>query len=504
MKRFLFTPLKLFTYFLVVASVCALFWIERNFGVPSMDQLLFHLRHASRMPFAADRELVKTFFGNVVVAPLLAAVALTWVDAGLSRKIRQWRVAGQSIVPLVWPWRVPALLVATGGFVTSELPVVSYLVDQESGSDFFADHYVAPATAAITANEPKNLVVIYLESMEAAYSDAELFGRNLIRPLTKLPGTSFADFQQVPGTAWTMGGIVGSQCGVPLKNVFLSTKEWDAYGMNYGINEVGGVLDRFLPGADCLSDILQRHGYTNVFVGGASLVFAGKGTFLRNHGYAEVYGREELLAQGLEPALNTSGFYDDSVFAFAKTRFEQLHAAGRPFNLTVLTMDTHGPDGFVSRACAARGASSFADVVGCTASQAAEFIRFIVDNGYLADTRIVVLGDHLAMRNPLSDILDRAPRRTVFNRFIGDEMPAKNRETIVHFDLLPTVLDFIGLRVDGGRLGLGYTALGTSPAAMPTERLALLQAELPKRSKAYLTLWQTASRPESTTALAAP
>lgn len=504
MKHLLLTPLKLFTYFLIVASLGALFWIERNFGVPSIDQLLFHVRHASEMPYTADRELVKTFLGSVLVAPLLAAMVLTWADAELSRKLRERRAAGRSIFPLVWPWRVPAMLVVTGGFVTSELPVFSYLIDQESGSDFFAKHYVAPTTAAITADKPKNLVVIYLESMEATYGDDELFGRNLIRPLTDLPGMSFADFQQVPGTAWTMGGIVSSQCGVPLKNVFLSAKEWDAYGMNYGINEVGGTIERFLPGADCLSDVLQRHGYTNVFVGGASLVFAGKGTFLRDHAYAEVYGREELLAQGLDPTLNTSGFYDDAVFAFAKTKFQQLHAAGRPFNLTLLTMDTHGPDGFVSRRCAAQGASSFADVVGCAAAQAAEFVRFIADNGYLADTRVVLLGDHLAMRNPLSDVLDQAPQRTLFNRFIGDTVPAKNRETIVHFDLLPTILDFIGLRVDGGQLGLGYTALEPAPATVPVGRLAQLQAELPKRSKAYLRLWQTKSRPETTTALAAP
>lgn len=489
MKKLLYVPLKLFVYFLLASSLSLLFWIERNFGIPSVDQLLYHVIHAGRMPFTADQQLVRSFAAWVIAAPLLAAMVLAWADAGLSRRLQKKPADGNSVWRHAWRWRVPTLLAATASFLMSEVSAFSYLADQRSGSDYFADHYIPPATVTVAPQQPKNLVLIYLESMETTYSDAELFGRDLVGPLNELPGMSFTDFQQVPGTGWTMGGIVGSQCGVPLKNVFLSTRDWKAYGPSYGINEIGGMLARFLPGAICLSDILQRHGYTNVFVGGASLDFAGKGTFLRNHAYTEVYGREELLAEGVEPILNGSGFYDDAVFAFAKEKLQQLRATNQPFNLTLLTMDTHGPDGFLSETCTAQGASEFVDIVACTAAQAAEFVRFIIDNGYLTDTRVVILGDHLAMRNPLTGTLEQASQRAIFNRFIGDALPAKNRETIVHFDLMPTILDFIGLHIDGGQLGLGHTAIGPLPAAAPADRLAQLQAELPKRSRAYLALW---------------
>ena len=491
MKKLLFTPLKLLTYFLVLSALSALFWVERNFGIPGVDQLLYHIVHAGEMPLTADRELVESFALWIVLLPLVAAVALTWIDRGLTRRIRARRADSPRLLR-VWSWRAPALVMATTVFLMNEVSAFSYLANLHSDSDYFADNYIPPLNATLSPGEPKNLVLIYLESVEATYGDAELFGRNLLGPLAGLPGVSFDDFQQMPGTSWTMGGLVGSQCGVPLKNVFLSARDWNSYGLSYGINEVGEMLARFLPGAVCLSDILDRYGYTNVFVGGASLGFAGKGTFLRDHAYHQAYGREELLAAGVEPELNSSGFYDDAVFAFAKAKFKELHAAGRPFNLTLLTMDAHGPDGFISRACAERGATTFTDIIDCTAAQAAEFVRFIVDSGYLADTRVVILGDHLAMRNPVYEILEQAPRRTIFNRFIADVTPTKNRETIVHFDLLPTILDFVGLRVDSGRLALGHTALGPLSEPLPEERLAQLQDELPKRSKAYLTLWHAA------------
>lgn len=504
MRNLCFVPIKLLVYFVVIASLSAFFWVERNFSIPSIDQLLYHIVHARQMPLTADRDLVRSFTVGVVLLPLLAAVSLTWLDSAFSRKIAAALAAGGWITRIAWAGRVPALLIGTGTFLMSETSAFSYIADQRNGTDYFGAHYVAPKAVTIGGGEPKNLVIIYLESVEATYGDAALFGRDLLRPLAELPGESFADFQQVPGTGWTMGGIVGSQCGIPLKNVFLSARDWRGKGISYGINEIGERLARFLPGAACLSDILQQYGYTNVFVGGASLDFAGKGTFLRNHAYDQVYGREELLEAGLEPTLNASGFYDDAVLTFAKVKFQELHASGRPFNLTLLTLDTHGPEGFFSPTCAARGASSFADIVECTAVQVSEFVRFIIDNGYLADTRIVILGDHLAMRNPLSDALEQVPQRTVFNRFIGDPASVKNRETIVHFDLLPTILDFIGLRVEGGQLGLGYTGFGPLPRPTPTDRLAQLRTELPRRSKAYLALWHSDHAAVAASVLAAP
>lgn len=77
MRNLCFVPIKLLVYFVVIASLSAFFWVERNFSIPSIDQLLYHVVHARQMPLTADRDLVRSFVVGVVVLPLLAAVVLT-------------------------------------------------------------------------------------------------------------------------------------------------------------------------------------------------------------------------------------------------------------------------------------------------------------------------------------------------------------------------------------------------------------------------------------------
>lgn len=76
--------------------------------------------------------------------------------------------------------------------------------------------------------------------------------------------------------------MVASQCGVPLPSL--------ADG-----NALTGA-DRFMSHATCLGDVLQAQGHQLHYVGGASLVFAGKGAFYRTHGF-EPQGIEEILPQ---------------------------------------------------------------------------------------------------------------------------------------------------------------------------------------------------------------
>lgn len=492
MKHRVRGALRFFVYFLVVFGFAAVHWFERKFGNVALEQFLYHAFEAETLALTADESLVSSFLKNVILAPVLAAGLFAWADGALSNKVKSKLPRGNTVPRLAWNGRMPTLATVTILFLMSEVSAFSYIADQVEDSSYFAEQYLPFEATRIVPREPRNLILIYLESIEATYSDAALFERDLLRPLNELPGLSFADFQQVPGTSWTTGGLVGTQCGVPLKNVFSATST-DEKTENRELNRLGKLFAQFLPRATCLGDILAQQGYRSTFIGGASSLFAGKGTFLREHGYDEVFGREELLAAGLTDELNAWGFHDDAVFAFAKRKVSELHSAGQPFNLTLLSVDTHGPDGFVSPTCAARGAEDFAAVVSCTAEQTAEFVGFLDEAGYLADTRVVIIGDHLAMRNPVTDRLQQAPERTIFNRFIGHDLPAPNRETIVHFDLLPSILHVLGMPVEGGRLGLGYSGFDEQSPTPPVDRLLQLREHLPKRSSAYAALWHAHS-----------
>ncbi len=114
---------------------------------------------------------------------------------------------------------------------------------------------------------------------------------------------------------------------------------------------------------------------------------------------------------------------------------------------------------------------------------------FAGESGFLVDTNIVILGDHLARRNPLSSKLESLPERTLFNAFITHEAPTGNREQLLPFDLLPTILEFNGFTVAGGRLGLGYSAFNHHADRPQPQRLAELRASVLNRSAAYRALW---------------
>lgn len=473
-----FSLVRAGVYFVAILLFCLNHWINRDFGRPDIDQIAYHLQFGAQGLEASDPAIAVRFLRWCVLMPLLllAAVLLTerWaiVACRYRRVLRACPVLPKlALLSVVLLWLV-------------QLSVVDYLASR-MGPDYFSRHYVPPATVAVHGDRPKNLVLIYVESLEAAYADRRLFGSNLIAPLTDLEADGFPSFVQVPGTGWTIAAMVATQCGVPLKRVTI-----------FDENTQGEQVRSFLPNATCLGDILARHGYRNVFMGGASPSFAGKGRFLRAHSYHEVLGKEDWQAEGVpQELMNGWGLFDHALFSRARAKLDQLHASGQRFNLTLLTVDTHEPAGHLSRHCARRGHAGFEGVIRCSAAELADFVRYVRERGYLADTNIVILGDHTARRNPLSEALERLPERALYNAFIGAAVPARNREHLLHFDLLPTILEFSGFTVSGGRLGLGYSGFNSHDARPHPRRLADMRASLLNRSEAYLALWRDTTAP---------
>jgi phosphoglycerol transferase len=60
---------------------------------------------------------------------------------------------------------------------------------------------------------------------------------------------------------------------------------------------------------------------------------------------------------------------------------------------------------------------------------------------------------------------------------------------LLHFDLLPTILEFTGYAVAGGRMGLGYSGFNQHALRPPADRLADMDKDLMNRSDEYLALW---------------
>ncbi|NGZ86930.1 sulfatase-like hydrolase/transferase [Duganella aceris] len=465
-------------YLVAIYLLCFSYWIHRSFGQPDLDQIAYHLNFGVEMMDSVDPAVTRRFLRWCVLAPILLMALALYLESRIRRIIVRAPRCCHAAFYRVHRWFPPLLVFGATMFWVCDVSAFKY-VTADYGPDYFGANYIRPEAISVVARKPKNLVLIYVESLEQGYSARATFGQDLLAPLTGLNGTTFPDYEQVPGTGWTIAAIVATQCGVPLKRVTI-----------FDGNTQGQVLNSFLKNAICLTDMLAARGYRNVFMGGASTSFAGKDKFLGQHHYHEVYGREEWLKSGAKAGdMNGWGLYDGDLFSRAKTKLRQLSATRQKFNLTLLTVDTHEPEGHLSQACARRGYVGFEGVLTCTALEVADFVQYAKANGYLEDTNIVILGDHLSRRNPLTPKLSQLRERTIFNSFISNDAPAPNRTQLLHFDLMPTIMEFAGYSVAGGRLGLGYSGFNQHALQPSKGRLADMDKDLLNRSDPYMALW---------------
>lgn len=465
-------------YYAGIFGIALARWIGNTFGDTTLEQVLWHLRYTEHAAVQMGSLFLVEFCFEVLLFPALFALTAALVHAVLAERIR------------AWPRRVlrsaPVLTgVVAIGVLLAQFSVFSYAAAQ-LGPDRFAALFVDPTRVALQPRgKPRNLVLIYAESMEKSYGDPELFGRDLLASLHAVGGFSFADYRPMPGATWTIAAMVATQCGVPLKV--------------YSEAELRSVPGRksFLPGATCLGDLLQAHGWRNVFMGGAPLSFAGKGAFLRDHGYDERWGRRQWQGAGVKDGdMNEWGLTDHALFERARQRLAELHAEGKPFNLTLLTMDTHNPHGFYSPYCLSDGAGDFEGIVSCSSDQIAAFVADARRQGLLKDTTVVVIGDHLAVPNPAWEELQRAgDARRIFNLFLADDLPEANRSELLPFDLYPSLLELVGMDVVGDRLGLGYSAFGPLQVTLPADRAASWSLAAVQGSPTYDRLWQEQAPP---------
>ena len=378
---------------------------------------------------------------GLVVGLVAVFSALGWV---LRRRRHHPHHFGYSLI---------ALVLAVGSVDASPaFRQISELVKSQSrdGDPDFSAYYKEPSK---TIPKPKlNLVYIYGESLERTYFDDEAFP-NLTPELGALKNASldFSHTMQLPGTDYTIAGMVASQCGIPLFAPF----EGNA----------SASLSSFFPQNICLGDILKNSGYENYFVQGANLRFAGKDVFLKSHGFDYLYGAEELKTTVADPNYkNDWGYYDDTVLDEAWKKFESLSREGKRFSLFTLTVDTHHPDGFISRTCnrkkyeiGGKANQSFSAVT-CSQENIAEFINKIKASPYFKNTIIVVSSDHLAMKNTAWDYLNKQDRSNLFFVIRGDQpdeqdVLAMKRNTM---DNGATVLDLLG---GDNFIGLGRSSL---------------------------------------------
>lgn len=382
--------------------------------------------------------------GSVVVLALLGFVMI---------KARR-RLVGAENKSLIW--NAGIFLAAMSSLVIH--PVTTSTVDYAlrfSMAEQYQEGFYVPEVTIAEGTEPKNLILLYLESVERTYFDQDRFP-DLLPNLKQLEAqsTSFTDMTQTMGAGFTIGGMVASQCGTPLI-------------LSGGANSMR--VNQFLSGAECMGDILSDAGYETAYLGGASVEFAGKGAFYKSHGYETVEGLDELLPTLEDPEYIAEwGIQDDTLFDLARAKISDLSKGDQPFALSMLTLDTHHPNGHAetNKVCRDQpygdGSNPMLNSVKCADILTANFVSDIQNSDIADETLIVVMSDHLAMGNTASEMLEAGPRRNMF--FIIDPSKTdaqKISRASTTLDVAPTLLSALGLSVD--RMGFGVDLQGSEP-----------------------------------------
>ena len=454
-------------------------WMFATWTNLSMDELVYHLTAPLD---GTNTDMIWDYVRVCAVPTILVIFFLILILIAWRKKEKVHLFRG--IINLVALVGIIVML----GYTWTELGVGDYLKDQNTESKFIEDEYVDPTDVEVVFPEQKrNLIYIFLESMETTYSDVDdggAFDENVIPELTEIAQTN-EDFSgadpklnggySLAGTTWTMGAMFAQTSGLPL-NISISANDMD-------------TQDSFFPGVTTLGDILSDAGYTQTLLIGSEAQFGGRKLYFQEHGNYEMEDYSYAIENGLIPSDYKVwwGYEDQKLFEFAKEKLLQLSQGDEPFNLTMLTVDTHFEDGYVCEQCPTEYDTQYSNVMACSSRQVGEFLKWIQQQDFYENTTIVISGDHPTMDRDYCAEIDQEGNydRRVFTAYINAAVYAQDQQerTYSTFDNFPTTLAALGVQIDGDRLGLGTNLFSGTKTLLEEFGNSKVNAELKKKSE---------------------
>ncbi len=448
-----------------IAAFTGTIWGKETFGDIAPDQMLINM-------FAPREGTSDDIMDTLWTGPVFqtAAATLFFSIITLSNRIiifiknekeqKLFTNLARTIIALVL---AAAMLIGGVSYGVVQFELTKILKMYVIKSSFIEDNFVDPRDVKMEFPEKKrNLIHIYLESMENSYISKDMGGNmdeNLIKPLTDLTkeGFSFSHLEKgfggpvaTTGCVWSVAAMVNMNCGIPMK-------------VTTGANNYGEP-GKFMPGAIAIGDILASQGYEQSLMFGATAKFGGLNFFYESHGNFNIKDYDYAKESGQIPKDYNVwwGYEDDKLFEFAKTELTRLYETGKPFNFVMETADTHFPDGYVSKNTPRTRNSQYADVIAYSASEVAKFVEWIKEQPFYDNTTIVLIGDHNSMDPNFFKDFDESYTRTTFNLILNPapsigKIPTERMKNRWFFngDMFPTILASIGVKIEGDKLALG-------------------------------------------------
>lgn len=365
-----------------------------------------------------------------------------------------------------------------------------WVINCFSKTQIYQQEYVNPENTSITfPNQKRNLIYIYMESMETTFFSQDKGGalkENAIPELYSLAekNINFSQNSSVGGgrcaygTTWTIGAMLGQTAGIPLRAPVSMEANFTRkyYNNTYSIN-----------------DILHENGYRQALMVGSLAQYGGREQYFLQHGVDTVYDLETAYKDGIVPEgyFEWWGMEDKYLFSYAKQKLTELSKGEGPFAFTMLTVDTHHVDGYACTECGNTFDQQYSNVLHCSSRQVSQFVEWISQQDFYANTTIVLTGDHCTMDYQFikKNDADGDYTRRLYNCFINAAVSpenSKNRE-FLSLDMFPTTLAALGCSIEGERLGLGTNLFSSKQTLTEKYGYDYMQEELSKSSDYYNT-----------------
>ena len=459
-------------------------WLISSYGLLSADKIIYHINaplEGANMDVAWKFILLYLLPGMLMLSTIVFLVVLFRKKKNISICIV---TASSFAILLVFILSMIDLEKRTGliSYVASEITGVEN-VDENTELIQREYHDVSEVSLEFPKKK-RNLIYIYLESMEMTWADEKnggTFEKNVIPELTVL-GEEYEDFSgeyeglngaySLPCTDWTMAGMFAQSSGMPLKMPL------ENIDMDTGL----------FPSLRTMGDILADEGYRQVLFLGSDAEFGGREVFYTTHGFFEMHDYDYAVRKGWIPSDYCVwwGYEDQKLFEFAKEDLNELASGNQPFHFVMLTADTHSEDGYVCEQCRDDfGDNQYANVYACSDRQVSDFVKWCTEQEFWENTTMVICGDHKTMDSDFCKDISSDYQRKTYTVIINGQAKNKKKDIKREYstlDLFPTTLAAMGVKISDNQLGIGVNLYSGEPTIIEKYGLEECKKALNKRS----------------------
>ena len=472
-------------------------YVLSSFSGITIDQLVFH------MNTNLEGSNWSTFLPTLIQAGLYILIAVigctivTFIQKYFIKKANRYRKFNLKAKEMIKEYSLH-FITTLCGFIAICIVLVSladnyYLIDylaaRRIDTEIYDKYYIDTATVELTFPEKKkNLVYIYMESMEMSLADESHGGGKSVNVIPELTDIALENdcfngdtdilngARSLYNSTWTIAGLVAQTSGLPL-------------GINHVLTNNINSISSFMPGATTLGDILEKEGYHNVFMLGSDAKFGNRDVYFKEHGNYDI--DDYYWARNNNKLPDKSyyvwwGYEDDKLFTYAKEELTSLAESDEPFALSLLTVDTHFVNGYLCDDCPDTFTSQYSNVLACSSKKVSELVEWIETQPWGEDTVIVLNGDHLCMDSKYYEDMPEDYERKTYTAIINSSKKEPDTTRLYStMDLFPTTLSAMGVTIKGDRLGLGTDLYSDTPTLLEELGENYLNYELSLNSTFY-------------------